>query len=313
MAVGVTTHNGITAGRLLLALTVVISHSFAVTGHLEPLVAESGQLSVGFLAVVGFFGLSGWLLAQSRRRNDRAAFLRNRILRVYPAYWLALVLGAAVAVAFGSSAWEGLAYVATNVSIVVPGADSGAAFAGYTVNGSLWTLAVEVSCYIALAMCPVHVLRPVAVGLVAAFVALWPLIPGAETMLLVAFSAGATVTGVPAPRTALLLLATAAVAFTLTLTPVAVVATAIGALGMVHLPFRWRTDLSYGAYVFAYPIQRSLVGVGIDEPMAVAILTIAIVLPLAWLSWTFVESPAIRLRHRRWSLGRQTGTMSTSV
>ena len=79
-----TAQNGITAARLGLALLVVVSHSFVLTGHLEPLVAETGQLSLGFAAVLGFFGLSGWLLAGSRLRTTPLPFLRNRALRIYP-------------------------------------------------------------------------------------------------------------------------------------------------------------------------------------------------------------------------------------
>ena len=51
-----TRDNGLTAARLMLALTVVVSHSFTLTGgQAEPLVAETGQVSLGILAVLGFF------------------------------------------------------------------------------------------------------------------------------------------------------------------------------------------------------------------------------------------------------------------
>ena len=285
--------NGITAGRLLLALTVIVSHSFALTGQVEPLVAETGQTSLGFLAVLGFFGLSGWLLAQSRERNSLAAFVRNRVLRIYPAYWLALLFGASVALAYGSTATEVVAYVATNLTILLPGASSGSAFGGYTVNGSLWTLGVEVACYLALAVTPARWVRPLALGLVMVFCALWvlPAMRGAETMLFIAFAAGASRVTV-SPWAAGV---AAVVLFALALTPLAVVATALAALGMARLPWHWTRDLSYGTYVFAYPVSKMLSGV-VTEPLVMAALTMVVVLPLAYLSWTFIEEPALRLR-----------------
>lgn len=287
------TGNGITAGRLLLALTVIVSHSFALTGHVEPLVAETGQTSLGFLAVLGFFGLSGWLLAQSRERNSLAEFVRNRALRIYPAYWVALLFGGAVAFAYGSSATEAISYVATNLTILLPGASSGSAFGGYTVNGALWTLGVELSCYLALAITPARSVRPLAVGLVVVFSALWflPAMQGTETMLFIAFATGAArVTVRP-----VLAIVAAVVLFALALTPLAVVASALAALGMVHLPWHWTRDLSYGTYVLAYPVSRMLSEV-VTEPLVMAAATMAVVLPLAYLSWTFIEAPTLRLR-----------------
>ena len=102
-------------------MLVVVSHSFTLTGHLsEPLVAESGyQLSLGIAAVIGFFGLSGWLLAGSRQRTPTLPFLRNRALRIYPAYWIAIVFTAAVAVAFGGTLDSALGYVGSNLTIFV--------------------------------------------------------------------------------------------------------------------------------------------------------------------------------------------------
>lgn len=61
-----------------------------------------------------------------------------------------------------------------------------------------------------------------------------------------------------------------------------------------------RTDLSYGIYVYAFPVQQILTLAGVNQGGFAAYLlaTVATVTPLAWLSWTFVEAPAIGLRSR---------------
>jgi peptidoglycan/LPS O-acetylase OafA/YrhL len=267
---------------------------------LEPLVAESGyQLSLGFAAVIAFFGLSGWLLTGSRERNGLLPFLRNRALRVFPAYWIALVFGALVAIAFGAQVPTAAGYVASNVTILLA-SETGVppAFGGGWINGSLWTLRWEVACYVVLAVVPGRWIKGVSAGLLVAFVGIWVVRPGFEFLLILAFVTGVMVRSWRVPTTvpyaslafggALLLLAAQQ-------TQLACVLGACAALGLMHVPLRFTADLSYGTYVFAYPIQRTIVGVGIAEPLVVAALTAAIVLPLAWLSWELVERRAIGL------------------
>jgi peptidoglycan/LPS O-acetylase OafA/YrhL len=59
------------------------------------------------------------------------------------------------------------------------------------------------------------------------------------------------------------------------------------------------TDISYGVYIYAYPVQQTLAAFGAHQtgivPYFVAILLITG--PLAWLSWRLVERPMMRLRY----------------
>ena len=48
--------------RLAAAALVLCSHSFVLTGHSEPRI---GELALGTLGVVVFFGISGFLIARS--------------------------------------------------------------------------------------------------------------------------------------------------------------------------------------------------------------------------------------------------------
>ena len=63
---------------------------------------------------------------------------------------------------------------------------------------------------------------------------------------------------------------------------------------------RLRTDLSYGVYIYAFPVQQLLVicGLGIMNPIVFAIIAAIATLPLAALSWILVEKPAMSLKSR---------------
>jgi peptidoglycan/LPS O-acetylase OafA/YrhL len=145
-------------------------------------------------------------------------------------------------------------------------------------------------CYAALAITPVRLLRPLALGWLVVLTALWPwLTGGMEDMLFLAFAVGAAVRMFGLAVTPARALGAALLAVpTFALGPVPIIFAAYAALGLAHLPFRIERDLSYGTYVFAYPVQRVL---GIElNTLGVIVGTILIVLPMAWLSWTFVES-----------------------
>jgi peptidoglycan/LPS O-acetylase OafA/YrhL len=58
-------------------------------------------------------------------------------------------------------------------------------------------------------------------------------------------------------------------------------------------------DLSYGTYIIAFPVQQLLVHSGISRPIVVLTLSVLIVLPLSALSWRWIERPALLIKPRR--------------
>mgnify|MGYP001346316208 CR=1 FL=1 len=55
-------------------------------------------------------------------------------------------------------------------------------------------------------------------------------------------------------------------------------------------------DLSYGMYIYAWPIQQLLYFKGVHSPYILILFTILISAPLAFFSWVFIESPVMLAR-----------------
>lgn len=156
--------------RLILASLVIYTHTYFIAGFGGEgfLRFNRGQTSAGTLAVLGFFGLSGFLVADSLLRcPDPVTFLRRRVLRIMPGFWGCMLVTAVVIAP--AMAWRqhgtlagfewGLAdgaagYFAHNAFLRIHqwGVGSvlaGAAYPG-SLNGSLWSLFPEFTCYLAL-------------------------------------------------------------------------------------------------------------------------------------------------------------------
>jgi peptidoglycan/LPS O-acetylase OafA/YrhL len=86
--------NSLNAMRLLLAVLVVVSHSWAIGGFgAEP---SLGGAHLGTWSVLGFFCISGYLITASRLGSSPTRFYRARALRILPAFVVCLVVIAAV-------------------------------------------------------------------------------------------------------------------------------------------------------------------------------------------------------------------------
>jgi peptidoglycan/LPS O-acetylase OafA/YrhL len=75
------------------------------------------------------------------------------------------------------------------------------------------------------------------------------------------------------------------------------------------IKFFQKTDVSYGVYVYAFPIQQTVVHYSYGKLGTYTILTLslAVVLAVSYLSWRFVEKPSLAWAHKR-SSGEGGGT-----
>lgn len=163
--------------RLVLATLVIFSHAFPLGGWgSDPGLGWSkGQESIGGFAVVGFFAISGYLIAKSGANADIVQFMWRRALRIFPAFWLVLLVGAGIV---GPTVWtlEGnkfrgylsfnadgpVSYVLSNWDLAMRQYGIYDIFTGTTpygelvgssvFNGSLWTLTYEWGCYMIIAV-----------------------------------------------------------------------------------------------------------------------------------------------------------------
>lgn len=166
-------HNSLGFIRLVLATTVIFDHAFPLGGFgADPFFRIThGQASLGSVAVAGFFGISGYLIAKSGLSADVLQFMWRRVLRIFPAYWVVLVVTAFIV---GPIIWAaqgaGLAeyfrfapngpfnYVSANwtlnigtygiYDLLANSTPYGREIHGSAFNGSIWTLIYEWRAYV---------------------------------------------------------------------------------------------------------------------------------------------------------------------
>ena len=324
-------HNNFHLIRLCAALLVLFAHCYHLLGRAgeEPIGRWFVWLDASLLGVAMFFFISGCLVARSWDvRQDFAGFLAARALRIAPALWLALVLIVfALAPLFTTlRLGEYFQHVDTHKYLVLnavlythyllPGVFESNPVPG--INGSLWTIPLEVVLYLILGiagwlglLAPRGAFRH-AYGRITRhpFAAAALLLLGLllidkvlRTGVHYYSLAGYFLLGVLAFcfRRRLVLrvievgvLAAAAILLAGTwagplLLPVALGFTLLTlALHPVFaLPVTWlhRHDYSYGAYLYGFPVQQTLIGLGVDEPTRLFALSVPLTLGCAALSW----------------------------
>lgn len=328
--------------RLLAASAVVLGHSYILSSgdaSQEPLHRFFG-LDLGRVAVDIFFVMSGFLVTGSLLRRDcLKSFWIARFLRVFPAMIVmslltVFILGPLVSTLplteyFGSAAtWLHLLKNSTlfaGVSFVLPGVFAGTPYPE-AVNGSLWSLPLELRMYLLLAGCwflAGRLNRDVQVWARRMFPAIMLLgtlitlycyltgkIPNHHPRLAAMFFAGATArlyadrlrwSGLLAAGLTILLLLVSIFmrnwleSLYVLLMPYCILYVAHRQIPLVsdlRLP-----DYSYGIYIYSFPLQQLFVQLlpGI-QPLPMFALSFSATLVLAALSWYLVEKPAMRLK-----------------
>lgn len=153
--------------RVIFAVMVLISHGYMIFGiGTEPLqVFSKSQTNLSEIGVMGFFSLSGYLIAASFDRSPNILrFTRNRFLRLFPGYWVCLIVTAfiiAPAIFYtnnktvaGFNFWNAdgsLSFVYKNIFLSMRQWSVGNVLQNSSykesLNGSLWSLLPEALCY----------------------------------------------------------------------------------------------------------------------------------------------------------------------
>jgi len=179
--------------RLWAAASVIFSHSYLIAEGVEdnePLQQLTGEI-LGIYGVFVFFILSGFLITRSRLTSaSTAQYLWKRFLRIYPAYFVGVLVTVIVICPFfvdGSvidfltrrSTWSAVGKVllfangANNDSLLIsgfsfyPSVESWSM--GSIINAVFWTIKIEILLYLAVALLfSTRLLAPWFVALLAA-------------------------------------------------------------------------------------------------------------------------------------------------
>jgi peptidoglycan/LPS O-acetylase OafA/YrhL len=340
--------------RLVAASSVIFSHSFLIADGndaREPFVRLLGESNIlGLYGVFLFFIVSGFLVTQSACRSRSVlSYAWNRILRIYPALigcaaFSAVVLGTAFTTISRLHFWlklipldyalnviEAPGHNAGNMESVVFYPSSGGWLAS-CVNGSLWTIPLELTCYLivgvlaalrmlnwrtALAVCALCL--PLMFGVFSHL----SVATGLSDFLLVApsFACGAVVYFLwdkwKLPFWPILLCPLAAAAAFkfgrfMGLFPLFAAYPLIwlGTTNVVRLPsLKKFGDISYGVYLYGWPMEqvaRAWIGPS-GQWWQVFLLGGLLAGACGYASWRLIEGPALKLKQWTPALVRKRG------
>jgi peptidoglycan/LPS O-acetylase OafA/YrhL len=317
--------------RLFAAIAVVFGHSFALSlnagGRTEPFLKLLKFGYSGSIAVDVFFLISGIFVSQSLFfERNYLSFLTKRVLRIWPGLVICLAVTAALAIAVSPGVHAELlsnpityTYVIKN-SILSMQWGIADVFGGrkYTaINGSLWTLPLEVKMYLSVLLFGVFgfLYSRSMLFVFSTFLALLLIIfpnqfagffnshDKESVVPVIFFLAGMAVFAlrgsvcVRAPHIICVLILAALVGFPtfeiLGYVLIGMVTVWFGCSEFVARLPKPRGDYSYGIYIYGFPIQQIVASIwpsaGPYEMFAAATLA---VIPCAILSWHLVELPA---------------------
>ncbi|MEI5666817.1 acyltransferase [Bosea sp. CCNWLW174] len=320
--------------RVGLAISVLAVHAVPLSygGAARMTFFPLYVLPFTLLIVPAFFALSGYLVASSFERNSLPIFIGLRVLRIFPALVVevvasAIIIGAIFTVLPLKEYFKSPIFVAYFHNIYgfihyyLPGVFPNNPYPG-VVNGSLWTVPHELECYMIMGAFGIFLIAHrrgpnvtlLAVFGIAAFT--WFYVQHATLarllqgqMLVLGFVAGVAIYRLRdfMPFNFLIFVLCLVVSVTVVSTKyellvVFPMAYAVAYLGLLMPPkskLLSSGDYSYGIYLYAFPIQQSVVELT-PASLHVWWVNIALSLPLVALfaafSWHFIEKPTLRLK-----------------
>lgn len=333
-------HHGFAWIRMIGAVLVIYGHSSPLAGT-GVLFDENWALQPDEGVLMGFFAMSGFQITESWVRDPHPGrFAAKRVLRLWPPMLtvtlaMALIVGPMVttlSVGDYFAAHGTWAYVINNAGMLTLQHELPGVFVDNpwpnAVNGSLWTLPMELIAYAGLfVLLLLGAARKerrwlVVVALVA--LVIWDRhleqTPGPESAgsllsvpveslvaFLVAFAFGVVLNLYRIPLSPL---AAGAGIVVLALMPnsiaasflmVFVVSYAVVLAGhfwpaKLTVPGVW-VNGSYGVYVWGFPIQQLLAMAGVRNQWLMLVCAAPLAYVVGTLSWKFIEDPTMKLRH----------------
>lgn len=329
--------------RLIAAFAVFFSHAHPISGSgPDPLL---GKIPLGELAVSIFFVLSGYFVYLSSERNSLTTFLFLRIARLFPALvfvnaMVSFLLIPVVQIYFEKStdlpvSGDSLAYFFQN-SILILGLKpniqtvfSSNPFS-QVINGSLWTLPIELRCYLLCALISIltkklnsklplflifSILVIIYVITTLTDTTLTPLSSSESMRLYLIFFTGALATKFQLIKSNILGLwilifvvfcfivfqtnrDIAPFFFWLIIPLVCLVPLRIARL----FDYFDSRDYSYGFYLWSFPVSQLIVSSSLaNSAYVLMLLGFPLTLIVSYFSWNFIESPVLRLIRGRLS------------
>jgi peptidoglycan/LPS O-acetylase OafA/YrhL len=323
--------------RLALAFAVVVSHAASVKTGLvddEPLKRLTG-FTLGEHAVNGFFAISGFLVTMSYDRRGWRDYVLARSLRIMPGLIAAVLATALImgplltslplkAYFTDPALWRFVTTTPTTFKSTLPLPGVFEANAFRFPMGTVWTLKYELLCYGGVLLAGLAGLmrfKGLVLGLLVALalaaLAREIIAPeggkGLETALrlpLIFLAGGAAYVWreqlpLSLPLLVGLCLAVLLLAFTPGYKPALYLVTAYAMIVLALSPSLTgiapepKADLSYGVYLYGWPLQQALVAL-LPHVSAAELLLPSLILTalVAALSWFCVEKPALVLKRR---------------
>lgn len=298
--------------RLALALAVIASHAPNMIdgdGRREPLLAilHAGT-TLGTPAVAGFFAISGYLITESwTRQPSWPLYIRNRWRRIGPGFLVASAIALFVVGPIGA---EDAAVYLSRIDWPMTFARAALFFEPsapatfvrlhfHDVDGSMWTLKWEVVCYL---LAP-FIARRRPLLILGWCIALATSVGVNDRWAhpLLAFLTGALYRDLSLrPSWRFAAASTIIFAACLYLPGLGGAGSAVAggaallSFGLRRCPVRI-PDISYGVYVYAWPIQMLLIRLGVADPVVMGAAAALLSLAAGAASMAVVEKPARRM------------------
>jgi peptidoglycan/LPS O-acetylase OafA/YrhL len=297
-----------------------------------------GNIGLGFFSVGCFFAISGYLISMSRSNGSLKSYLWKRFIRIVPGYIFAYLLTSFLfspIVGLIKGGWNldaSLSYLIEGMKFFIFGSQViGSTLEGLphsdSWNGSLWSVRVEALLYLltgivflfskvfqrkllllsGFALCSVGSVLftsgllddPTPANILSTLCLFLPFYFGGSLLFLEKKSVRLSATTISVSAVSAVIALYTPGLTVLAALPLGIIVLALGSIRPLTILSHFsKNDYSYGVYVLSFPIQQTLVGIGLSQAGLVLYMFLSLVVSLvfAWLSWHLVESQVLKLK-----------------